>query len=69
MGVMHKLIPAGQPVLVHLKISAGTLRKFNRFDKESLEQAIKKCKEVGCLLVSIDDHFVKEFLSKSRLTK
>ena len=35
--------------------------KFNRFDKESLDQAIRKCKEVGFLLVSIDDHFVKSF--------
>jgi hypothetical protein len=38
--------------------------KFNRFDRELLDQAIEKCKEVGRLLILIDDHFVKEFLSK-----
>ena len=38
--------------------------KFNRFDRELLDQAIKKCKEVAHLLISIDDHFIKEFLSK-----
>jgi hypothetical protein len=38
--------------------------KFNRFDRELLDQAIEKCKEVGHLLILIDDHFVKEFLSK-----
>jgi hypothetical protein len=40
--------------------------KFNRFDRELLYQAIEKCKEVGCLLVSMDDYFIKEFLSKIR---
>ncbi len=38
--------------------------KFNRFDRELLDQATKKCKEVAHLLISIDDHFIKEFLSK-----
>ena len=38
--------------------------KFNRFDRELLDQAIKKCKEVAHLLITIDDHFIKEFLSK-----
>lgn len=38
--------------------------KFNRFDRELLDQAIKKCKEVAHLLILIDDHFIKEFLSK-----
>ncbi len=38
--------------------------KFNKFDRELLDQAIKKCKEVGRLLILMDDHFVKELLSK-----
>ena len=38
--------------------------KFNRFDVELLDQATEKCKEVGRLLISIDDYFVSEFLSK-----
>ena len=38
--------------------------KFNKFDRELLDQAINKCKEVGRLLILIDGHFIKEFLSK-----
>ncbi len=38
--------------------------KFNRFDRKLLDQAIEKCKQVGRMLVSIDDYFVKNFLSR-----
>jgi hypothetical protein len=38
--------------------------KFNRFDEEILDWAIGKCKEVGRMLVSIDDYFVKKCLSE-----
>jgi hypothetical protein len=38
--------------------------KFNRFDQELLDQAIQKCKEVGHMLILIDDHFVREVLSR-----
>ena len=41
--------------------------KFNRFDKDILDSAIEKCKEVGRMLVSIDDYFVRESLSKINL--
>lgn len=35
--------------------------KSNRFDKELLGQAVEKCKRVGELLISLDDHFVRKF--------
>jgi hypothetical protein len=38
--------------------------KFNRFDGDLLTQTIGKCKEVGRLLISIDEYFVREYLSK-----
>jgi hypothetical protein len=38
--------------------------KFNRFDKEILDWATGKCKEVGRMLVSVDDYFIKQYLSK-----
>lgn len=36
--------------------------KFNMYDHELLDLAVKKCKQVGSLLVSIDKHFVEECL-------
>lgn len=38
--------------------------KFNMYDRELLELAVEKCKQVGSLLVSIDNHFVEECLSR-----
>ncbi len=40
--------------------------KFNKFDRKLLDQAIEECKEVGRLLILIDNHFMREFLSKLR---
>ena len=38
--------------------------KFNMYDRELLDLAVEKCKQVGSLLVSIDNHFVEECLSR-----
>jgi hypothetical protein len=38
--------------------------KFNKYDRELLELAVEKCKQVGSLLVSIDNHFIEECISK-----
>jgi hypothetical protein len=38
--------------------------KFNKYDRELLGLAVEKCKQVGSLLVSIDNHFVEECLSR-----
>jgi hypothetical protein len=43
--------------------------KFSRFDKDILDSAIEKCKEVGHMLVAIDDYFVRESLSKIKSTQ
>ena len=38
--------------------------KYNRYDRELFDEALEKSKQVGKLLVSLNDHFVKEFLKQ-----
>jgi len=39
--------------------------KFNRYDPLLFQQSVEKCKSVGELLVSLNNHFVCAFLEKS----
>jgi hypothetical protein len=39
--------------------------KYNRFDRELLSKALTKCHEVGTMLLSLNSHFVKNFLEES----
>ncbi|NQT55896.1 MAG: hypothetical protein HQ551_06675 [Desulfobacteraceae bacterium] len=36
--------------------------KFNRYDRELFDEALEKSKQVGKLLVSLNNHFVEQFL-------
>jgi hypothetical protein len=38
------------------------IMKFNKFDVELLNEVLTKCKDVGRMLISIDEYFNKEFL-------
>lgn len=38
--------------------------KYNIYDRELLDLAVEKCKQVGALLVSVDNHFINECLRR-----